>query len=425
MSEENFFQPEQNNSQVKQIHESNETKNKERLYGDIPAMPIFEAVQGIKYDFNSGLRIFFPQNDKKYHLQFFDDDKNLLLYDSDVEPGTNLSSIKKYYIKYKFIITRQDTGEKVFEHVMNLKDQNVVVQFPVGTLGDSLGWFSYMERFQKKTQCKLILVISDFLKELVEKQYPDFKYIKKADTVNTISYATYYIGLFFKGDTNFQPVDFRYVGLHRTAGMILGLRSKEELEDIPPRIDLSAERKIKEKYVVIAAKASTQAKYWNNPFGWDGVIRFLRDNGYKIYCIDRERVHGTGTHFNYIPWGVEDDTGDKPLQERVDMIKDADFFIGLPSGLSWLAWCCKVPVVMISGFSLPNTEFYTPYRVINYYSCTGCWDDTKENFDHNNFLWCPKHQNDEARMYECTKLITPDQVINVIKTIPTFKPEKD
>jgi autotransporter strand-loop-strand O-heptosyltransferase len=77
---------------------------------------------------------------------------------------------------------------------------------------------------------------------------------------------------------------------------------------------------------------------------------------------------------------------------------------------------------MISGFSLPNTEFYTPYRVINYTACVGCWDDTKENFDHNNFLWCPRHSGNEDRMYECTRYITPAQVINTIKTIPTFKP---
>ena len=158
MSEENFFQPEQVNSQIKQIQETNKIKSTERLYGDIPSIPIFDAVQGIKYDFNSGLRLFFPQNENKYHLQFFDDDKNLLLYDSDVEPGTNLSSVKKYYIRYKFIITRQGTGEKVFEHVMDLKDKNVVVQFPVGTLGDSLGWFSYMERFQKMKLWKKLVM---------------------------------------------------------------------------------------------------------------------------------------------------------------------------------------------------------------------------------------------------------------------------
>ena len=38
---------------------------------------------------------------------------------------------------------------------------------------------------------------------------------------------------------------------------------------------------------------------------------------------------------------AQDFTGDRPLQERIDLIKDADMFLGLSSGLSWLAWCCS------------------------------------------------------------------------------------
>ena len=35
-------------------------------------------------------------------------------------------------------------------------------------------------------------------------------------------------------------------------------------------------------------------------------------------------------------------------------------------------------------------------------------------------MWCPYKESDDEK-FECTKLITPDHVINVIKTIPTFK----
>ena len=426
------------NEEVKQPEEKPQEKEKkqeevtvevkqekgENAYGDIPGIPTQDAVNGIKFDFNSGFRIYFPENNEvKYHLRFVDADSNLVMYDSDVNNGTIITSTKKYYLRYHFDIIRQDNKQIVFEHTMDLKDKDVLVQFPVNTIGDSIGWFSYVERFQKKFGCKVKLVISDFLKELVEKQYPQFDYIKKEDTAKVNSYANYYIGLFFKGDTDFQPIDFRLVGLHRTAGYILGLRTKEELEDIPPRFDLSAKRQIKGKYCVISAKASAQCKFWNNPFGWDGVVHFLKAHDYKVICIDRDRVYGAEQTFNQLPWGVEDYTGNIPLQERINVIKDADFFIGLGSGLSWVAWGCKVPVVLISGFSLPNTEFYTPYRVINYQACIGCWDDVRENFDHSNYFWCPRHQNDN-RKYECTRYITAEQVIQVIQSIPTFKPAK-
>ena len=393
-------------------------------YGNILQMPVMEGPEGIRYDFNHGMRIYFPKNEQKYHLKFGNAETGETLYDFDIsQPGSLISSVKKYYLPFAFTITRQGTGQTVFEHTMCLKDQKVIVQFPVNTIGDSIGWFSYMERFQKKHQCKLMLVVSDFLKDLVKKQYPQFDYIKPDDVPNAKSYACYYLGLFFNGDVNYQPVDFRQCGLHRTAAHILGMHSADELADIPPRLDLSAKRSIKDKYVVVATKASAQCKYWNNPNGWHEVIQFLHDNGYRVLCIDKDYAHGAGIVYNQMPWGVEDFTGNRPLQERVNIIKDADFFIGLPSGLSWIAWCCKVPVVMISGFSLPNTEFTTPYRIISYDVCNGCWDDVRQTFDHNDFLWCPRHKGDDHQ-FECTKNITSQSVINMIKTVPTFRPKK-
>ena len=392
-----------------------------RYYGKVPAMPCFEAVDGIRYDFNFGLRVSFPEGDKKYHLKFSNADTGLALYDADAKPGTIIVSAKKYYIKFNFKITSKETGKTVFEHTLDMRSKNVVVQMPVSTMGDSIGWFSYLERFQKKNRCNLYVAMCDSVRSIFEKQYPEFHFINKDDIASLSPYACYYIGLFFNGDTNYQPVDFRQIGLHRTAAFILGLRNKEELEDIPPRVDLSARKSIRGKYAVIATQASAQCKYSNNPFGWDGVIKFLKENGYRVLCIDRDRVYGTGIIYNHIPNGAEDFTGNLPLQERINIIKDADFFVGLPSGLSWLAWCCKVPVVMISGFSLPNTEFYTPYRVINYDVCNGCWNDMTHQFDHGDYLWCPRHKGNGDRHFECTRFIMVDQVIQTIRNIPSFR----
>ena len=191
--------------------------------------------------------------------------------------------------------------------------------------------------------------------------------------------------------------------------------------DEPPRFNLSAPRKIKEPYVCIAAQSSSQAKYWNNPYGWFTVVKFLKDHGYRVLCIDKAPIHGCGLNFNHIPYGAEDFTGDRPLQERVDLIKDADFFVGLSSGLSWLAWGCHVPVVMISGFTHPTNEFATPYRVINYHTCHSCWNDMRIDFDHYDFLWCPRHKGTD-RHFECTRLISAEQVITTIKKTPAFQP---
>ena len=42
------------------------------IYGEIPQIPVLEAVEGIRFDFNHGLRILFPHNGKEYHVTFSD-----------------------------------------------------------------------------------------------------------------------------------------------------------------------------------------------------------------------------------------------------------------------------------------------------------------------------------------------------------------
>jgi autotransporter strand-loop-strand O-heptosyltransferase len=204
--------------------------------------------------------------------------------------------------------------------------------------------------------------------------------------------------------------------LHRTAGYILGVDPTE----VPPKIALEDDtRPLAEPYVCIAVQSTTQSKCWNNPAGWHEIVRFLKEAGYRVVCIDQKAVHGTGLVYNHIPHGVEDETGDRPLLERARWLRHADFFIGLSSGLAWLAWAVGVPVVMISGFTHPTNEFATPYRVINYHACNGCWNDPHHRFDHHDFLWCPRHAN-TPRQFECTRLITAEQVKQVVRRIPGF-----
>jgi hypothetical protein len=100
-------------------------------------------------------------------------------------------------------------------------------------------------------------------------------------------------------------------------------------------------------------------------------------------------------------------------------VRAAEFFVGLSSGLSWLAWACGIPVVMISGFTHPTNEFATPYRIINFHTCNSCWNDPRHRFDHKDFLWCPRHK-DTPRQFECTRLIAAEHVKSVIRTIPGF-----
>ena len=378
------------------------------IYGEIPQIPTQDAVEGIKFDFNDGIRILFPHNGKEYHVTFTDIDTGIILFSQDTVPGAYVTSVKKFFIRFRLIIHDKGGKEPIFTHDFDAKDREVMIQLPVGTIGDSIGWFSYVERFQIKHQCKLVCVMTPWIAEVVRKQYPNITFIAPEETKNYKPYACYYMGLFFRGDVDHQPIDFRYIGLHRTAGYILGVDPADE----PPRFDLSAPRKIKEKYVCIAVQSTSLAKMWNNPGGWRIVVDFLKQKGYRVLCIDKASFTGKAGTYTYMPPNAEDFTGDRPLQERIDLIKDADFFIGLSSGLSWLAWGCRVPIVMISGFTAPWNEFHTPYRIINYNVCNSCWNDFKD-FDLSNYWHCPRLENTD-RQFECSAMISPDRVIDAV-----------
>jgi autotransporter strand-loop-strand O-heptosyltransferase len=106
-----------------------------------------------------------------------------------------------------------------------------------------------------------------------------------------------------------------------------------------------------------------------------------------------------------VPKNCINKTGDLPLEDRINDLMHCDFFIGLSSGLSWLAWACGKPVVMISGFTDIWNEFYTPYRVHNKNVCNSCWNDSNHKFDPANWLWCPRNKD-----FECSKQITFEMV---------------
>ncbi len=377
-------------------------------------LPTQAGQKGLRFDFNEGCRVQLPESDHPWRVRIFDLDTGNILYETELTAG-RVASTKRYFVRFRLDVWQQ--GENVLAHEYSAEGRPVLIQFPVGTLGDTLGWFPYAVKFAEKHKCRLTCAMAERLIPLFRDTHPEIEFVTHEQLDARRYYATYSIGLFFDDkDCVFQPCDFRHVGLHRTAGYILGVDPQE----LPPRIALvDGTRPCPDPYVCIAVQSTTQSKYWNNPLGWHEIIRFLKENGYRVVCIDQKPVHGAGLVWNHIPHGVEDETGDRPLLERARWLKHADFFIGLSSGLAWLAWAVGTPVVMISGFSHPTNEFTTPYRVINYHACNSCWNDPQLRFDHRDFLWCPRHAN-TPRQFECTRLITAEQVKQTIRRIPGF-----
>jgi len=381
-----------------------------------------DAASGIRFDFNMGARVLLPPRATgSWQVRLRDLDTGNILFES-TNQGAFVASSKHFYVRFAVDVWQVNEGgtvTPVLAHEYDCRGKMVLIQFPVGTLGDILGWFPYATVFAAQHGAKVTCAMSGVLIPLFRDAYPHITFVTHEEEVEQklteTVYATYYMGLFFDdADNIWQPTDFRHVGLHRTAAYILGVDPAE----VRPLLATPDDgRPIAEPYVAIAVQSSSACKKWNNPSGWRELIVDLKARGYRVVCIDQKAEHGSGLVWTHMPNGAEDETGDRPLAERVRWVRHAAFFVGVSSGLSWLAWATETPVVMISGFTHPNNEFHTPYRVVNWHACNSCWNDIRVRFDHKDYMWCPRHTA-TPRQFECSRLITGAQVIQMVDRIP-------
>ena len=371
-----------------------------------------EVRNSIAVTFDDGAKVDIrgPLN-RKYKIKFIDGLANSVIYESIINTNMWASSSLKYYMKWVVEIFDITDGydELVERQVFDPKNKHVKIIFDSNSIGDNLAWVGAADEFQKKHDCRLDCVVFNApLREIFAKNYPNIKFLA-LDVYADPYYAKYKIGC-FEGENarNLSPIDYRLCNLCSIANGILGITDIE----YKPKVSFNANKYKNKKYVCIAAQSTCQAKYWNNKDGWSKVVKYLKSKGYEVWCIDRHNSFGVKEQMNYIPDGCVDKTGDASLEERMAQLAGAKFFIGLSSGLSWLAWAVDVPIVMISGFTKKFNEFQTPYRVINENVCNGCWNDTNVQFDKGNWFWCPRGKN-----FECSTSITSEMVLEQVKKL--------
>ena len=395
--------------------ENNAVGKEPYMVFDPPAAPTQETdVPGLRYDFNNGLRVSVPEGD--YRVRFIDRDSHLTVYDAKAS-GVMATSTKRYFVNFRLeVYATRPEGTLLFAHDYDAKGKKVLLKFAGAALGDMLAWFPCAEAFREKHGCELYVLTDKRYCEILQAGYPDIHFLTPEDPRPSDLYATYYVGLFAPwDDRNLQPVDWRVMGLQAHGAYLLGLEPVERRPRLLPSAE-AVEIRPKEPYVCIATQATAQCKYWNNARGWMDTVAYLKELGYRVLCVDRERVTVNGVFGNAIPYGAEDFTGDRSLQERVDLISGAAFFVGLASGLSWLAWGAGVPVVMIVGFTAPGTEFHTPYRVQQFHTCHSCANDQRYEHKYDDFAACPCHRGTDQE-FECTRCITPEYVRDMIDRV--------
>lgn len=278
------------------------------------------------------------------------------------------------------------------------------------SLGDTIGVMPCIEKFISNTTDNVLVKTNPRYNFLFTKSYPMVKFFEEGmefDKQITLDY-------------NFNlPLQ---TGFANQLGFM-------DWEYVQPKVDIpESERPIKGKYVTISIHSTSQLKYWNHPLGiktqplspnWNDLCGLLRKNGLTPVIVERDEMFGVPPYRNGMPNKANKKTG-LSFEETIKYIQHSEFFIGLSSGISWLAHAMDKKVAMISNFSEDWHEFELSSenykRITNKSVCNGCWNRINKefSFDSGDWYWCPKHRDTE-RQFECHTSITPEMVFDEIK----------
>ena len=341
--------------------------------------------------------------DAEYKVEFIDKKTNIVHYETELKTNHWAKANLQYFCDWK--INVWNDGKLISEKNYDASNKRVYIALDSKALGDTLAWFPYVEEFGKIHNCKI--VTSTFHNDMLKDQYPNIEFVTPGEVVPDL-YAMYSLGLFYNddGSVNYfkSPKDPKLLTMQEMATDILGLDYKE----IKPKLK---KRNLKKdnKLITIATHGTAQPKYWNNPNGWQDVVDWLNNKGYKVKLLSRE---GDGYMGNSNPKGVIKHK-EGPLESVMDEMRKSKAFIGIGSGLSWLSWALGTKTVLISGFSYDWAEMQDCVRIgAPKDKCSGCFNRLK--LDAADWNWCPDHK-DTDRQFECTKSITSEVVIKELE----------
>lgn len=202
-----------------------------------------------------------------------------------------------------------------------------------------------------------------------------------------------------------HPQDWRQRGLGQIACDLVGIPyAGEKRPRLQPSWYLPAPRA--RKLVCIAEHSTARAKYWNHPTGWQDLVDRFKAIDWDVVYVSKEDCELEGV-----------EKAPEDLREVAQLMSAAGYFVGISSGLSWLAWALGVKCCMISGFTWEWVEFDADVRILDKSGCSGCWHWAK--FDRGDWMWCPQWKGTD-RAFECTKHIGADKVWQELETAGWF-----
>lgn len=381
---QNYFKTEQKKEKL--LQSSSQEKIK------INATPLNFHKKDFYYSFNDGF--LFSSLKNEYVVKLFNADTGNLIMNTKTIPGKIYNSFQKFYVKWRLEVYYKD---KLFlETQLDLNNEDVLIFSDSGCLGDNISWIESVIKFKEKHNCNVTFYChrKDIAK-ILSYNYPEITVTHKKNKRNY--YATYHL-LAGNLSSIFKSIVYdRIVSLEKIPQYVFNLQEVPKIRKFKTinNIDFGGD------YICYSETASSEMKQWNNPQALKETIKYIQSLGLKVVNIDIK------PNCKNIDGVIYLNGKNHSLQDRVDVISNAKFFMGMASGLSWLAWACHKPAIVISGFSLPISEYDNPYRVFNTDYCFGCWN-LQNSFN------CANQQ-----YAICNKSISSKQVIKTINKLLT------
>jgi autotransporter strand-loop-strand O-heptosyltransferase len=274
-----------------------------------------------------------PNNTEVFHVLFIDKNTNELIFSGDCAINNTIIGSRQWHIDW-LIHVINSKNEIVYSNEYDPTFKKVYIKIDAYALGDNIAWMPYVEEYRKKYNCDMIC--STFHNHLFYTEYPEILFVEPNTVIKNL-YSQFYIGAVTEINFKYSPVISTNVTLQKVASKTLGL----DYVEVKPKIgyrDLP-KKDYGGKYVCISEFGSSTDKSWKYAGGWQLIVDYLNENGFKVVVISKEP-----TQLN----NVINKTGPIELKDRISDIEGAEFYIGVSSGLAWLSWAVGTHVVMIS-----------------------------------------------------------------------------
>jgi len=290
--------------------------------------------------------------------------------------------------------------------------KTVLIHLLSNSIGDTIAATPYVSEYQKRHNVNVIFNINEPFIFLLNEVYENIQFISRN---NIVEYD--------------EKISIDYVfnkSIQSGYAEQLGFENPPYIRPVVSTPELL--RPIKNKYIALGVHSTCQVKYWNHPNGlksqgdatnWNELSSILRKRGYTPVTVEKDEMYGVPPFYNGIPSKSNKQVG-KTILEAANIINHSEFYIGLSSGMSWIAHALGKKVVMISNFTEDWNEFDLSLddyiRITDKSVCHGCWNKINLDFEFNknDWYWCPLHKDTE-RQFECHKSISVNDVVEKIE----------